>query len=74
MLLGVRSLMLPTLIREKRRVMGWASNVFTSVCVALLCWFDLRLLVCVLVQHNSKWRHVSFWWDVQRLHVGNMIV
>ena len=56
MLLGVRSLMLSTLIREMQQAVGWASNVFAIVCIALLCWFDLRLLICVLVQHDSKWR------------------
>jgi hypothetical protein len=28
--------------------------------------------MCLFVQHDSKWRHVSFWRDVHRLHVGDM--
>ena len=39
---------------------------------ALLCWFVLRLFMCLLMQHDSRWRHVSLWWDVHRLHVGDM--
>jgi hypothetical protein len=41
-------------------------------CIALLRWFVFRLFMCLLVQHDSKWRHVSFWWDVHRLQVGDM--
>ena len=69
---SLRSLILRALIRVKQRVVGWASSVFASACIALLCWFVLRLFMCLLVQHDSRWRHVSFWWDVHRLHVGDM--
>ena len=34
---SVQSLMLPTLIRIKQQVVGWASSVFVSLCVDLLC-------------------------------------
>ena len=30
---GVRSLMLPVLIRVKQQVMGWTSSVFASKCI-----------------------------------------
>ena len=35
-LLGLRSLMLPTLISVMQRVVGQASNVFASACATLL--------------------------------------
>ena len=57
---GVQSLMLPSLIRVKRWVVGWVGSVFASACVALLCRFVLRLIMCLLVHHDSRWRHVSF--------------
>ena len=57
---GVQPLMLPALIRVKQRVVGWASSVFANVCIALLCQFVLRLFMWLLVQHDSRWRHVSF--------------
>ena len=41
LLSSVQSLVLPTVIREKQRVVGWASSVFASACVALLCWLVL---------------------------------
>ena len=69
---GVRSLMLPTSIRVKQQVVGWASSVFATMHIALLCWFVLRLFMCLLLQCDSRWRHVLFWWDVNRLHVGDM--
>jgi hypothetical protein len=59
---GMRSLMLPALIMLKQRVVEWASSVFASVCIDLLCRFVLRLFMCLLVQHDSRWRHVSLWW------------
>ena len=71
----VWSLMLPVFIREKKRVVGWASSVFAKACIALICHFVLRLFMFLLVQHDSSWscwRYVSFWWDVHRLHVGDM--
>jgi hypothetical protein len=72
MLSCVQSLMLPTLIRVKQWVVGRASSVFASAHTALLYMFVLRLLRCLLVQYYSRWRHVSFWWDVHMLHVGDM--
>ena len=32
--------------------------------------FVLRLFMCLLVHHDSRWRHVSFWRDVHRVHFG----
>ena len=29
-------------------------------------------LDCLCVHHDSRWRHVSFWWDIQRLHFGGI--
>ena len=72
MLSSVQSLMLPTLIRVEQSVGGWASSVFASACTTLLCQFVLRLFMFLFVQHDSRWRHVSFWWDLHRLHVGDM--
>ena len=69
---GVCSLVLLAFIRVKHQVAGWASNVFASACTTLLCWFILRLFMCLFVQHDNRWRHVSFCRDVHRLHVGNM--
>ena len=69
---GVRSLMSPALIRVKQWVVGQASRFFAFVCIALLCRFVLGLFFCFLMQHDSRWRHVPFGWDVHRLHVGYM--
>ena len=66
------SLMLPMLIKVKQQNVGWASSVFVNVCIALLCRFVLRLSMWLVVLHDSRWRHVSFWWNVHRLHVGDM--
>jgi uncharacterized membrane protein YcaP (DUF421 family) len=52
--------MLLALTKVIQQVMGWASSVFTSACTALLCWFVLILFMCLLVQHDSRWRHVQF--------------
>ena len=38
--------------------------LFVSICP--------RLFMCLLMQHDSWWRHVSFWWEVHRLHVRVM--
>ena len=65
-------LILLALTRVKQWVVGWASSVFASACIALLCQFVLKLFMCLLEQHDSRWRHVSSWWDVHRLHVGDM--
>ena len=72
MLSSVRSLMLRALIKVKQWVVGWASIVFVSACIALLCRFVLRLFMFLLMQHDSRWRHVSFWWDVHKLHVEGL--
>ena len=50
MLCGVQSLMLPALIRVKQRVVGWASSVFASACIGLLCYIVLRVSMCSLMQ------------------------
>lgn len=34
---GIRSLVFPMLISVKDLVVGWASCIFASMCVALLC-------------------------------------
>ena len=60
-LLGVQSLMLPTMIKIKQWVVRWASHVFANACTALLCRFGFRLFMCLLVLLDSRWRHVSFW-------------
>ena len=67
---GVRSLVLHMLVRLKHWVVGWANNVFASVCISLMCRFVLRLFICSFVQHNNKWRHVSFGRDVHRFYVS----
>ena len=41
---GVQSLILPTLIRIKQRVVGWSRSVFASVCTTLLCCLSLDCL------------------------------
>ena len=57
---GVWSLMFMAFIRMRQRIVGWASSVFVSACTTLLCQFVLRLFMCLLMQHGSKWMHVSF--------------
>ena len=69
-LLGVQSLMLPALIRLKQHVGGLV--VCSLVRAFFVVSIFLRLFMCLLVQHDSRWRHVSFWRDVHRLHVGDM--
>ena len=72
MLSDVRSLMLPTLIKVKQWVVGCASHVFASACTALLYRFVFRLFICLVVDHDSRWRHVSFWWDVHRSYIRDI--
>ena len=72
MLSGVQPLILQALTRVNQWVVGWASSVFVSAWIALLCWFVLRLFMCLLMQDDSRWRHVSFCWDVHRGHVEDM--
>ena len=43
------------LIKVKQRVVGSASSVFASVCTTLLCWFVLKLFMCLLVHNDSRW-------------------
>lgn len=52
--------------------MGWASSVFTTACIALLCWFVFKLFMCLVVQHESRWGHVAFSWDAHSLNVEDM--
>ena len=68
----VRSLGLHVLVRVKHQVVGWASNVFACAFTALLCYFALKLFMCLFVHHDSGRRQVSFWGGVHRLHVGDM--
>lgn len=56
---GKVSLVLPALIYVKHLVMERASNVFASACVALLCRLVRRLFMCLFVQQDMRWRHVS---------------
>ena len=53
-LLGLRSLKPPSFIRVRQRVVRRASNVFASACISSLRWFDLRLFMCLLMQHDSR--------------------
>ena len=39
-----------------------------STCIALLCLLGLRLFRCLFVQHESRWRHVSFCLREHKLH------
>jgi hypothetical protein len=68
----VRSSSLHALVRVKHQVVGWASNVFACAFTTLLWQFALKLFMCLFVHHDRRWRHVSFWRDVHRLHVGDM--
>ena len=40
--------------------------VLSCVC-SLMLWALYRVK-----HHDSNWRHVSYWWDVHRSHVGDM--
>ena len=57
-------LMLVVFITVKQWVVGWACCVFDGACIALFC--RSRLFMCLFLQHDSRWRHVPFWWDVHR--------
>ena len=47
--------------------------VCSLVCILLYCvGLFPKLFTCSLVQHDSRWRHVLFWWDMHRLQVGDM--
>jgi hypothetical protein len=59
-------------IGVKHLVVGISSNLLVSACIALLCQLDPRLITCLFVQHDRKWRHLSFCCDVHRLHKGDM--
>lgn len=74
MLLGVLLLSFPAFINVKHLVVGWARSVSTSMCATLLCLLVLKLFICLFVQHESRWRHVSLWRDVQRLLGGMCMV
>lgn len=70
---GLRSLVLLALTCAKHLAAGWASNVFASMCVALLCRLEWRSFMCMFVQHNNWWKHVSIWQYMHRSHVGDML-
>ena len=54
------SLICPTLISAKHLVVGRARSVWAISCTTLLCWLVRRLFMYLIVQHESKCRHVSF--------------
>ena len=49
---GIRSLVLRALTSVKDLVVGWASDVYASGCVALLCLLVWRLFMCLSMQHD----------------------
>lgn len=63
---------LPMSISVKHLVVGISSNLLASRCIVLLCQSVLRLIMCLFVQHDRKWRHLSLCCDVHRLHKGDM--
>lgn len=48
--------------------------MLANACVTSLCQLVHRSFMCLFLQHESKWRHVSFWFwhDGHRLHKGDM--
>lgn len=50
-----------------------AINVLASAYLALLSRLVQRLFMCLFVQQDMRWRHVSIWRDRQRSHVGDML-
>ena len=44
--------------RVNQLIVGWCSCVYDNVCIATLCRFVLKLFMCLLLQHDSRWRHV----------------
>jgi len=46
--------------------------VLASACTALLCRLVRRLFMCLFVQHDSKWRQLSFSFNGHRLHSGEI--
>ena len=45
-------------------------NVFARVCTALLYRLVRILFICLFLQHESRWRHVSFWREGRYYIVG----
>jgi len=44
-----------------------------SACNALLYQLvRTRLFTCLFLQHASMWKHASFWWQMHRLHNGDL--
>ena len=64
-------LRLSTFISVKHMVVGWVRRVSTSM-HCLLCLLVLGLLICLLMQHESRWRQVSFRLRGQRLNSSEM--
>ena len=46
--------------------------MLANACATSLCRFVSRLFMCLFLQHERKWRHVSFWHDGHGLHRGHM--
>lgn len=54
MLSGVLLLNLPAFMSVRHHVLGRASRVLANVCTILLCLLDLRLFICLFVQHERR--------------------
>ena len=52
----------------KHLVVGWTRRVMASVCTDFLCPLVWWLLMCLFVQHNMRWRQLSFGFSGHRLH------
>lgn len=53
---------------------GYARSVSTRAWTASLFVSVRRLLIYLLVQHESRCKHVSFWWRGQRFKWGGMVL
>lgn len=53
---------------------GYARSVSTRAWIDVLCLLVHRLLMCLLVQHESRCKHVSFWWKRQNFTWGGIML
>lgn len=53
---GVCSLCLLSFIHMKQSMTGWTNSMVANACVEFLYQLFLRLLMCLFVQHDSRWK------------------
>ena len=44
----------------KQYFVRWANSVWDNACAALFCMLVFRLFMCLILQHDNRWRQLSF--------------